>query len=171
MRRDSQLARLRCCHRLTGKEPSMLEKFDREVSHWSEKAARRISRRSVLIKGAVAAISGVTIGEGFDLRGAEAACTCSWAMGVDCANTRACPFYGGCPSGCRTCVSGSPTYGCNGWCPYYYGNWVSCSGLGGGLGYMVCTDCDCNYRGTGDPPDCGNLCTCLSGCLNCETLA
>ena len=149
----------------------MSNAIDRKMGLVSESLVRRISRRRVLskgLRGAVATAAGLAVGQGFGLRGAEAFCApCDWAMGVNCSNTRPCPAAGGCPSGCRRCVSGSPTYGCSGWCPFSYGQWVNCNGLGYGYGYTVCTDCDCNYRSSGAPADCGNLCTCLSQCINC----
>lgn len=135
--------------------------LDRQINVLAESIARRITRRRTLagaVKGAFAAVAGIAAGVGLTAMDAEAACTCNWAQGRNCNSSTTCPSNGGCKSGYTPCTSAD---WCNGWCIYSNGSWVSCTGLGGGLGYKICTDCKSNTRG------CDFLCTCLSGCLNC----
>jgi hypothetical protein len=140
----------------------MSYEVDQRLNILAESVARRLTRRRILataVKGAFAAVAGVAAGVGLTAMDVEAACTCEWAQGRNCnSSTSTCPYNGGCKPGYSICTSAD---WCSGWCPYTYGSWTSCSGLGGGLGYKICTDCKSNTRG------CGFLCTCLSGCINC----
>lgn len=139
----------------------MLDEFDKKISVLSESIARGLNRRQLLsraAKGMAATAAGLALSQLTNLKSAFAVtCTCSWYGGSGNAN---CPQAGGCPGGhcpssCSTCAS--PTCGC----PWQYGEWVSCSGLGRcGTGFEVCTDCHCN--------GCNYLCTCLSQCICCS---
>lgn len=143
--------------------------LDTRMGNAGEAIARKLSRRKMLatgVKGGVATLAAAFVGERIGLKDAFAAyCPCTWANGnriYGCSQ-------GGCPAGWSICTTSTyPVvngYGCDGWCNYAYpGDWVSCSGLGGGLGYKVCTDCNsapCDYGYT-------PVGTCLSDCLNCE---
>lgn len=153
-----------------------LNEFDKRVSILAESAARRLSRRRVVLgmmKGVFAAVAATTLGAFVNIGRAFAIdfsncqtcnknCTCHWIPNSGNAN---CPSKGGCPptgcpSGCSPCT-GSDS--CGGWCIYSDGAWCACNCLGVcGNGYRVCIDCKCSSCS-------GYLCTCLSQviCPNC----
>lgn len=140
------------------------EDIDRHVNLLAESIARGINRRRLFkvgAKGVFATVAGLTLGQLADVKKAFAAtCTCddNWTKGISCNNLGyTCPANGAnCPSGCSLCANGD----CSNNCPWQYGQWTSCSGLGScGTGFQVCTDCKC--------PDCNHWCTCLSSCVCC----
>lgn len=146
----------------------ILRAVDKNTGMATETLARKLSRRRALangVKGVVAATTALMLGQGLH-HDAGAACVCNWAILPRCSG---CPSGYGCPSGMTPCklwdapYDPNTGYGCNGYCNYSSGSWISCTGLGYGYGYMVCTDC----KG----PSCSNLCTCLSQCINCGVQA
>jgi hypothetical protein len=144
----------------------MVRDLDKQISLFAESTARRLTRRRAVTKGVKATfglVTGLASGAGLAVKRAEASCgsvcTCSWAQGRRCTQS-SCPVGGGCPTNYNACTNSD---WCDGWCIYPWpAQWCACDGLGGGLGYKVCTDCKANIRG------CGYLCTCLSGCINCS---
>jgi hypothetical protein len=140
----------------------MLRELDKQINLLAESTARKLTRRRALTKGvksAFAVMAGLAGGVGLAIKEAEAVCTCTWAQGRRCSQT-SCPQLGGCPTNYSRCTSAD---WCSGWCPYPNGYWVSCSGLGAGNGYKLCTDCKANIR------QCDYLCTCLSDCIHCDS--
>src|SRR5947207_2070983 len=130
----------------------MLEDFDKQVSILTEAIARKFHRRQMVgttVKGLFATVAAATVGQLANVGQAFAATTCTcdegWTTGHRCSYWgHPCPYTSTtatqCPSGCSTCYSP----GCNGWCSYSSGHWVSCSGLGTcGKGYKLCWDCKC----------------------------
>jgi hypothetical protein len=139
----------------------LLDQTDSRISVATEDLARRITRRQAVVrfvKGVAGATAALSVGRLAMASGASAAGLCNWANGHQCSG---CPSQAACPSGYVICKHGTDRY-CGGTsvCPYPSGNWVSISCGRCGMGYYVCTDC----RPSGNP-DCGSVCTCLSGCI------
>ena len=148
----------------------MLEDLDQTTFILSESIARTFSRRKFVVKtvkGAFAALAGLSLGHVGVKDAMAQACSCIWlggASNANCPTKGGCPGTGACPSGCSNCVQSD---GCiNGagvnLCPYASATWISCSGLGScGFGHRLCRDCKCNTCS-------GYLCTCLGPCVCCS---
>lgn len=137
-------------------------KLDEALSTWSEDVARRVSRRTILIrtlKGVAGTVAGLTIGSWVGMSEAEAVgCNCLYPGCGNCScHGKTCPSNG-CPSGCYVCKSGDCVN-----CDYSDGEWTCCSNCCGicGKGFYLCYDCRC----TGCLAQCGCKTNCLcSGC-------
>lgn len=135
--------------------------FDTRVSQLTERATRRVSRRSALraaFVGGAASIAAISIGDTPALS-LDANCASNCGPTPRCSG---CPDHG-CPSGYHLC-KGSPTGTCfnkEGYrCEWPAGQWIACTGLGLGHGYRICKDCI-------GPGGCQDWCTCLNQCVCC----
>lgn len=131
------------------------------------KVARALSRRKFLdrsLRGMTAGAVGIFASGSIFGATAKAGdeCFCSAPRGVFCTD---CPpgRKKKCPAGMRRCVTVDGVQQCPG-CIYESGWWVSCTGLGDGMGYKICTDCW--VKG-----DCNTTCGCKSKviCRHCRT--
>lgn len=148
--------------------------LDAHIGDISERATRKMTRRSALrtaVVGGVAGMGALALGQA-PAFGAVEKCT----KGMDCGPTRRCSGCGGgssgCPSGYHLCKSsGSCAPGKNPnkqgfFCEWPGGSWIACQGAGKfGHGYYLCLDCV--------DQGCSGWCTCISSCIccNCTTAA
>lgn len=137
----------------------------------STRVARALSRRRFLdrsLKGITAAAVGLittgTIMNGTAAADEEGRCPCA-PLGPYCDDCPPGQHGKRCPTGYRRCKIVDGEMPCHG-CVYEDASWVSCTGLGQGLGYRLCTDCWAQG-------DCRTLCGCKSNviCRHCQTPA
>ncbi|HVB44029.1 MAG TPA: hypothetical protein VNF47_15180 [Streptosporangiaceae bacterium] len=132
--------------------------IDERIGAFTERAARRLSRRDAVRR----VIVGGTTGLAALAMGASPAqaSTCVCGPTRRCAR---CPAVG-CPPGHHLCRGSfrSHCFNSQGYrCEWPSGSWIACMNLGKGLGYKVCYDC----IGAGG---CREWCTCLSACICCH---
>lgn len=134
------------------------------------RVARAVSRRRFLdrsFKGIAAGAIGL-FATGNVFAGTARAgdgCYCSYPRGVECDDCPPGRNPKKCPDKHKRCKTVDGVQECPG-CIYENGWWVSCTGLGEGYGYRICTDC---WR----PGFCDTTCGCKSAviCRHCESAA
>lgn len=130
---------------------------DERAAEVIARATTRLSRRSILAKGAgvLAAAFGIAVFGPLGERREAFASTyaCSPPCGRYCSG---CSSYGGCPTGMQTCYINDP-FDPNRWCCVYSSGWWYTAGSAGNR--HLCRDCRVTYC-----PCCCNSSCCYGFC-------